>query len=248
VRPTFGQLAPGFIIDGDEAEFGNPDLKALTASNFDLGIERRLGYAGVVSAYVFHKDIDNFVYETDLAGSGAWAAFDEAKTYANGSKAKISGIELAYARSFRNLPAPWNGLLFSANATFTDSDARISSFSGGAAVSRDIPLPSQSDVTFNLMLGYETGPWSLRLAANHKSKYLDEVADIEDPAQDLYVDAQTHFDFAARYKIGKRMQLAFEALNLSDEYFYVYSGQRNLNAQHESYGRTYKLSLKITDF
>ena len=98
------------------------------------------------------------------------------------------------------------------------------------------------------MLGYETGPWSLRLAANHKSKYLDEVADIEDPAQDLYVDAQTHFDFAARYKIGKRMQLAFEALNLSDEYFYVYSGQRNLNAQHESYGRTYKLSLKITDF
>lgn len=248
VRPTFGQLAPGFIIDGDEAEFGNPDLKALTSSNLDLGIERRLGYAGVVSAYVFHKDIDNFVYETDLAGSGAWAAFDEAKTYANGSKAKISGLELAYARSFRHLPAPWNGLLFSANATFTDSDARISSFVDGGLVTRNIPLPSQSDVTLNLMLGYETGPWSLRLAANHKSKYLDEVADIEDPAQDLYVDAQTHFDFAARYKISKRMQLAFEALNLSNEHYYVYSGQRDRNAQHEAYGRTYKLSLKLTDF
>src|SRR3546814_16728205 len=27
VRPTYGQLAPGSVIDGNDAEFGNPDLK-----------------------------------------------------------------------------------------------------------------------------------------------------------------------------------------------------------------------------
>lgn len=248
VRPTFGQLAPGFIIDGDEAEFGNPDLNPLKSRNIDLGIERRLGYAGVFSAYLFHKNIDDFVYQTDLAGSGAWAGFDEAISFANGEKARLKGIELAYARSFKHLPSPWNGLLFSANATFTDSDARLSSYDDGSLVTRDIPMPSQSDVTLNLMLGYETGPWSLRLAANHKSKYLLEVGDITDPGQDLYVDAQTQFDFAARYKINKKMQIAFEALNLSNEHYYVYAGQRDLNAQHEAYGRAYKLSLKLSDF
>ncbi|MFZ5483624.1 MAG: TonB-dependent receptor [Pseudomonadota bacterium] len=248
VRPTFGQLAPGYLIDGDEAEFGNPHLKPMKSTNLDLGIERRLGYAGVVSAYVFHKDIDDFVYATDLAGSGIWADFDAASTYANGDQAKVSGLELAYAQTFRHLPSPWNGLLVSANATFTDSEARIAGYSDGEPVARDIPLPSQSDLTLNLTLGYEQGPWSLRLAANHKSKYLLEVADLDDADTDLYVDGQTQYDFAAHYKVNKRMRVTFEALNLSDEHYYVYAGKESLNAQYESYGRTYKLTLKVSDF
>lgn len=248
VRPTFGQLAPGYLIDGDEAEFGNPGLKAMKAANYDLGIERRLGYAGAMSAYVFHKKIKDFVYGTDLAGSGVWADFDEAKTFANGAKARLSGVELAYSQSFRQLPAPWNGLLLAANATFTRSDARIAGYSDGERVSRDIPLPSQSDRTFNLMVGYETGPWSLRLAANYKSKYLLEVGDIADKRHDLYVDGQTQYDFAARYNVSKRVQIVFEALNLSDEKYYVYTGRSALNGQYESYGRTYKLGVKLATF
>src|SRR3546814_7912580 len=50
VRPTFGQLAPGFVIEGNDAEFGNPDLKPLESINYDLGIEHYMGRAGVVSA------------------------------------------------------------------------------------------------------------------------------------------------------------------------------------------------------
>jgi outer membrane receptor protein involved in Fe transport len=35
VRPTFGQLAPGLAIDGDDAEFGNPNLAPLKSANLD---------------------------------------------------------------------------------------------------------------------------------------------------------------------------------------------------------------------
>lgn len=248
VRPTFGQLAPGFVIDGDEAEFGNPQLKPMKSANLDLGVERRLGYAGVMSAYVFHKKIKDFVYRSDLAGSGIWADFDEALTYANGSRARVTGLELAFTQSFRQLPAPWNGLLLSANATFSNSKARIAGQVDGEAVARDIPLPSQSKRSFNLTLGYEQGPWNLRLAANHKSRYLLEVAHLGDAGQDQYVDAQTQYDFAARYQLSKQVQLVFEALNLSDEKYYVYSGASGRNVQYESYGRTYKLGLKIASF
>ncbi|WP_449192353.1 TonB-dependent receptor [Thauera sp.] len=244
VRPTFEQLAPGYLIDGDEAEFGNPDLKPTRSRNVDLGIERRLGYAGTVSAYVFHKRIKDFVYATDVAGTGAWAAFDEAVTFENGSKARVSGLELNYIQSFSHLPAPWNRFLFGANATFSDSSARIE----GLGASRNIPLPSQSDRSFNLMVGYEHGPLSMRLAANHKSGYLLEVNDIADKRYDDYVSAQTFYDFSLRYSLTERAQIVFEALNLSDEKYHVGTGRAALNAQHERYGRAYKLGLKLAMF
>src|SRR5690606_36704294 len=102
-----------------------------------------LGRAGVVSAFVFYKDIDNFVYNTDLAGTGAWATFDEAATFANGDSAKLYGLELAWSQKFDWLPAPWNGVLVGANATFSRSDASISGFDAASGLQRkrDIDLP-----------------------------------------------------------------------------------------------------------
>ncbi len=244
VRPTFGQLAPGFVIDGDEASFGNPELDPLEAMNFDLGIEHYMGRAGVVSAFVFYKDIDSFVYNTDLGGTGIWADFAEANTFANGDSAKLYGLELAYSQKFDWLPAPWNGLLVGANATFSRSDASIE----GQGLSRDIDLPNQSDTVGNLMLGWEDDKLSLRLSANYKSSYLAEVAAIDDKAHDLYADEQLFVDFSAGYFLTPALQLTFQAQNLTDESFYVYSGRRDFNAQYEEYGPTYKLGLTFTHF
>ncbi|MWV11216.1 TonB-dependent receptor [Pseudomonas sp. R-28-1W-6] len=249
VRPTFGQLAPGFVIDGDEASFGNPTLDPLESSNFDLGIEHYLGHAGVVSAFVFYKDIENFVYNADLAGTGEWLDFDEANTFANGDNADLYGLELAYSQKFDWLPAPWNGLLLGANATFSRSDASISGFDAdsGSFRERDIDLPNQSETVGNLMLGWEDDKLSLRLSANYKSEYLYEVASITDQAHDLYVDDQTFVDFSAGYFLTKGLQLKFEAQNLTDESYYVYTGSRGYNAQYEEYGPTYKLGLTYTN-
>lgn len=250
VRPTFGQLAPGFVIDGDEAAFGNPDLKPLESSNFDLGIEHYMGHAGTVSAFVFYKDIKNFVYNTDLAGTGSWASFSEANTFANGDSAKLYGLELAYSQKFDWLPAPWNGLLLGANTTFSRSDASIKGFdqASGAQIKRDIDLPSQSDTVGNLMLGWENEKLSLRLSANYKSDYLYELASINDKAHDLYVNDQTFIDFSARYSLTKNLQVSFEAQNLTDQPYFVSTGRGTYNAQYEEYGPTYKLGLTFTHF
>ncbi|CAI8877302.1 iron complex outermembrane recepter protein [Pseudomonas chlororaphis] len=250
VRPTFGQLAPGFVIDDDEASFGNPDLKPLESSNLDLGIEHFMGRAGTVSAFVFYKDIKNFVYNTDLAGTGAWSNFSEAHTFANGDSAKLYGLELAYSQKFDWLPAPWNGLLLGANATFSRSDAEIKGFDAASGVNRkrSIDLPNQSDTVGNLMLGWENDKLSLRLSANYKSDYLYELASINDKAHDLHVDAQTFVDFSARYSLTKSLQLSFEAQNLTDEPYFVYTGHRSYNGQYEEYGPTYKLGLTFTHF
>lgn len=244
VRPTFGQLAPGFVIDENDASFGNPELKPLESMNFDLGIEHYMGRAGTASAFLFYKDIDHFIYSTDLAGTGAWVDFDEALTFENGGGAKLYGLELAYSQKFDWLPAPWNGLLLGANLTLSKSDATLQ----GATGRRSIDLPNQSDTVGNFMVGWENDRFNMRLAANYKSGYLLELGAIDDKAHDQYADDQLHVDFKAGYFLTPELQLTFEAQNITDESYYVYSGHRRYNAQYEEYGPTYKVGLTLTHF
>lgn len=252
VRANFSQLAPGVSLDSaTEATIGNPDLAPLKAHNIDLGIERTIGRDGVVSAYVFHKDIKNFTYSTNLAGSGAWAGYTSAVSYANGDSAKVRGIELAWQQPLRMLPAPFDGLLVGVNGTLTSSSADIASYdaASGARAGRSIRMPGQSKRMANLMLGYEAGPVSTRVALNYKSPYLLELgADVLDPMQDRVVDTQKQVDFSLQWQLTKRVALSFEAANLNNEKYYVYQGEKGHNAQYEQYGRTYKVGLKASLF
>ncbi|QTF09993.1 TonB-dependent receptor [Brenneria izadpanahii] len=244
VRPAFGQVTPGFTIDGDEAEFGNPELAPLKSKNFDLGIEHYMGRAGTLSGYLFYKDIRNFAYETDLAGSGEWADFSQAKTWANGGKARLYGVEFAYSQKFDWLPSPWNGLLAGANLTLSHSSANIE----GNGMSRKISLPNQSDTVGNLMVGWENDDVSVRLSANYKSDYLSTVAAVNDRSHDSYVDDQVFVDLSVRYFLTKQLQFSFEAQNLTNERYYVYTGSHGFNSQYEQYGPTFKLGVTYTNF
>lgn len=248
VRANFSQLAPGVSLDSDtEAVIGNPLLKPLTSSNLDLGVERMLGADGAISAYVYAKDIKDFTYTTDLAGTGAWSAYESAISYANGERARVKGIELSYSQALRMLPAPFDGLLLGVNASFNSAKATIGRYDIDSAryQSRGIRMPGQSKRIVNLMLGYEKGPVTTRLALNDKSNYLLEVGgDILDAAGDAYVDRQRQLDFSFGYRITKKLQLVFEGINLNNEKYYVYQGAKPYNMQYEQYGRTYKLSLK----
>ena len=166
----------------------------------------------------------------------------------NGDAATITGIELAASRQFSNLPAPWNGLLVGGNATFVDSTAEIGSYDEGEFVGRDIPMPSQSDTSANLMLGYESEKISMRLSANYKSSYLLEVLEPVEPAYDVYVDDQVQLDFSLRYYLTDSVKVHFEALNLTDEIYYTYVNNPRYNAQYERYGATYKLGISFMYF
>lgn len=250
VRANFSQLAPGVTYaSATEVTIGNPDLLPMKSSNIDLGIEHMLGRDGSVSAYVFSKDIKNFTYSTNLAGTGAWAGYTTATGYANGDQARVSGIELAYYQALKFLPEPFNGLLIGANATYTSSNATIARYDTASKgmLSRDINMPAQSARVFNVMLGYEKGPVSTRIAVNSKSPYLLSVgSDILNAALDQIVDTQTQVDFSFKYQLAKSTQLVFEVNNLTNEKYYVYQGVKSLNVQNELYGRTYKFGLNFT--
>jgi outer membrane receptor protein involved in Fe transport len=142
------------------------------------------------------------------------------------------------------LSYPWNKLILAANATFSDSSAKIAS----AGQSRNIRLPNQSKQVGNLSIGWQDAKYSIRLSGNYKSSYLREVGAVDAKENDLYSDAQLYVDLSASYFITPKMQLTFDAQNLTDEQYYVYQNRRGFNAQYESYGPTYRISLTMTDF
>jgi len=158
---------------------------------------------------------------------------------------------LSWQKSLRMLPAPWNNLIVGANGTLTDSSAHIARYDSATkqVLGRNIRLPGQSDRMLNLMLGYENGALSGRLALNYKSPYVLELgADILNANQDRIVDTQKQLDFSVAYQINKRFQLVFDAANLNNEKYYVYQGNSKFNSQYEQYGRTYKISLRANAF
>jgi outer membrane receptor protein involved in Fe transport len=113
---------------------------------------------------------------------------------------------------------------------------------------RDIPMPSQSDTSANLMLGYESDSISMRLSANYKSSYLLEVLEPMEADYDAYIDDQMQLDFSLRYYLTESIKVHFEALNLTDEVYYSYVKDSKYNAQYESYGVTYKLGITFMQF
>lgn len=240
-RPGFEESAAFQIIeskteedDGEfvterEAEVGNPNLLPYEADNFDLSIEYYPGQIGVISAGLFHKKIDNFVIYADVAGTTGWEGFDEVIQPLNGESADLTGLELAWVKAFDN------GLLVSANGTFSTSDA--TTLLDGEEYKTS--LPNQSDTVGNLTVGYEDNSWSLRLAMTYKSKNLEEI----DGDFIRMEDTHQQFDFMGKYYINEDMTVYFNAINLNDEPYYHYFDRRNQNAQYEEYGRTFELGF-----
>lgn len=224
----------GELITEREAEVGNPSLKPYFSDNFDLTLEYYPGNIGMISAGYFYKNIDNFIIIADVAGSNEWQDYDEVFQPINGESASLHGLELAWVKSFDS------GLLLAANATLTDSEA--TTFLDGETFKTQ--LPNQSDETANLTLGYESNEFSVRLTGVYKSRNLEEI----DDGMLRYEDDHTQIDLSAKYFINQNMHVYFNGVNLNDEPLYHYFDQRNVNAQYETYGRTFELGFSWASF
>jgi TonB-dependent receptor len=239
-RPSFGDTAFRSLVNSDDLEItrGNPNLKALESVNWDASVEYYLPSLGVLSAAVFHKQIENFSYEfqdpTPLVINGD--SYD-LTTYANGSDGSITGVELAYSQQFRSLPSPFDGLGVMANVTFLDSEATYPTRPG-----EDVPFIGQSDRVGNLGLTYEKAGLFVRLALNFRTERLREDEPLGGEAyQDLYVDDFKQLDLTVRYKLARNWEIYSEFLNLTDEPFRVFlkspgTTQGNRLGQVEEYG------------
>lgn len=247
VRPKLSRLAPRFTINEDrEAEFGNPDLKPYSAWNLDLSAEWYFAKNSALTAGVFWKSVQDFIVEVrDFDGGTAYGVdYAQSLTFQNGETAKIKGLEISFAHQFKSLPSPFDGLLFNANYTYTDAKGTIIAYDGDDnPYTRDISLPASSKHTFNVALGYEKGPLSLRAAGTYRDKYLDELGGAAE--EDRIVDQHFQLDLSAKYRITKGVRLFAEWVNVTDAPYFAYqnfAGAKRI-LQYEKYSWTAKFGV-----
>ena len=240
-RPTFGDISPRASInrDDEEVSMGNPQLDPYESLNFDLSFERYIGESGIFSAGIFHKSIDGYIVETWTDSDPAFPGFDVTRPI-NGEDAEVFGVELNWQQKLDFLPGAWSGLLVGLSGTWLDTE-----FVAGTEdrAGEKFALPLSSERLYSAHIGWENERVSTRLAAVHRSEYLDEIGD--DARYDLWVAPNTQLDFSLDYKVADNWGLYFEASNLLDEPLELYQGSRDFTLQNELYGRSYTLGVKV---
>ena len=254
VRPNLEQLAPRFEIDENrEAVIGNPNLDPYEAWNFDATAEYYLSNNGAITAGLFYKDIDNYIFTQFIDGEGTLSGieFTGAETFVNGPSAEIFGFEFGVSQQLTFLPGFLSGFLVQANYTYTDAKGLVADGEvdavGGVQEFREVSLPASSKHTFNAVLGYEKGPVSLRLSGTYRDEFLDEISE-DGPEFDRIVADHFQLDFTARYQATQNVQLYFDWININDAEFFAFNrlgGQQNI-LQFERYNWTMKGGVRLT--
>ena len=258
VRPAFGDMAPFIEIndDRDEAAVGNPNLDPYEADNFDLSLEYYPTELSVLSVGLFYKDIQDAIFgatfdidelpgDIDLSnlpsellnGDDSDAGeIGEIGTFINVDKSEIWGVEFNYVQSLEDLNPSLEGFLVSANLTLTDSESTLPE-------GRTVRFLNQADTVWNVALGYDRGPWDLRISANYRGNNLDELID-ED--LDRTIDDRLLVEASAKYSVNDNLQIYLEGKNLTDEPEYYYFGDENRLMQYDEFGTSWILGARYT--
>ena len=230
-------------IDGAKAEVGNPELKPMEATNYDIGLEYYLSDFSYVSLNFFKKFIKNDIYKVlseNILYQGV--LLDEYVTYVNADEGELTGLEFNFQYEFDNLP----GMFVAFNFTNTEGDNE-SPFDR----TERIPFRKLSENNANFSIGYDKNKFDLRLAANYRSDYLDVLSQDEDASLNSldysrFTDNFMQLDFTAKYRYSDELTFNLELVNINDEPEYYYWGDRARLSQYDEFGTTVNFGARYS--
>jgi TonB-dependent receptor len=250
-RPPFVDLAPTVTVDtaSNTVNIGNPNLKPQKATNYDLSLEYYFPSEGGISIGLFHKDIENPIFNSTATGqNGTYGGVSLTNaivnSYANGTSAKVTGLEFSFQKPLTFLPSPLDGFGVNFNMTFTDGELKVP----GRSVKT--PLIGQAKRIASAQVYYEKYGFSGRLAYTHHSSYLDtdgglNVSDATGRS-DGYFGALSTLDAKVAYKVTKQFEIFAEANNLNDTADYYFFQNSSRFRESEAYGRSYRFGMSFT--
>jgi len=259
-RPNYYALAPyvNNIAADSEIQAGNPELDATFSHNFDFMAENYFESVGLVSAGVFYKNLNKFIYtysnnqyttanfaadfptQANPVPTGENWSFIQSR---NGDNVSVYGFEFAFQRQLDFLPGKFlKGFGVYANYTYTQSDAKGITDEDGNERS-NVSLPGTAPHMVNGSLFWENSRFSARASANFAADYLDELGANE--FQDSYYDKQFFLDMNISYKITKSLRIFAEANNITNQPLRYYQGISSQTKQLEYYQARYNLGVKF---
>lgn len=253
VNNTFGGRSNAPVSGG-----GNPQLEAFESSNWDASFEWYFDDVSYFSVAAFHKDFENFLEAQTLAVPGQVQIpvgnpqnpagpdpilvnvdFQDTRTR-NGETGSISGLEIAYQRTFDQLPEPWDGLGAAANYTYVTSNIDRDPTSGAS----DCDYNGLSPNSFNISGFYEKNGISARLAYNYRDEFLFQCfSNFSEPRER---EEFGQLDFSASYDVNDTFQVFFEGINITDEDTRDFSRFKNRFLTYSDTGSRYQLGVRAS--
>jgi TonB-dependent receptor len=240
-RPDHFDLVPYAIVnrEDDELELGNPELLPTRSWNFDLLADHYFSSVGVVTAGIFYKDLTDYIFVNRFEQeSGPYEGFDVTQPQ-NAGSGSVFGLEFGLQQQLNMLPGFFGGFGLGGNLVWTSSDATIP-----GREEEDLELPGQAELAGNAYLSYEKYGFQGRLVLNFHDDFLFEVG--EDAAEDTFYRQHIQLDLSAAQRIAGRWQIFLEMVNLTDEPYIVYQGDRSQPIQQEYYSWWGHLGIKYS--
>lgn len=246
-RPNYFDLVPYREVNFEDNELaeGNPDLRPTTSMNVDLMAEYYFESVGLLSAGVFYKDVNDFIYffqSIDYNDALSGQTFDAYFQPQNGEGGQLFGFEIAAQRQLDFLPGLLRHVGLYANYTLTQSSVETILNEDGEARD-DIDLPGTAEHTFNASVSFETAKFNARVSLNYTSDYLDELGEVA--FFDRYYDSQTFVDANLNYTITPNVRIFMEANNLTNQPLRYYQGIQSRMMQEEFYDVRFNAGIKI---
>ena len=249
-RPNLTDLAPQLTFTSTRpgnlaASGGNPDLKPYKSTNFDVSYEWYYQKSGFFTVGAFYKKLDDFIvikgadedFKITNSANLNTAFPDDIATFnvsrpRNIGSANVYGLEVGFQHTFDYLPAPFDGLGVTLNATFVKSSADNSSFA----------LEGLSD-SQNAVLFYAKGPIEVRLAYNHRDGFLSTQSNATGGLP-IYTKTAGQFDAQASYAINDNFSVYAEGTNLNDAKTQTYGLYANQFLSLVDTGPRYAVGLR----
>lgn len=242
-RPNYVDLVPYQEVNNEDEEIylGNSELNPTTSMNFDLMAEHYFKSVGIISAGLFYKDIQDFVYTSQFEDTDGYEVYQPL----NGDGATVFGTEFSLQRQLDFLPGFAKNFSLYLNYTYLTSDAKGIKNEDGEERD-DLDLPQTSPNMFNASLGYATKKLSLRLSGNYSDAYIDEIGGRA--FEDRYYDEQFFLDFNVNISINKNLSLYADLNNITNQPLRYFQGVKSRTMQMEYYGRRLTFGLKYDLF
>lgn len=212
-RPPLVEMRTGFQLDSQSpvktASGGNPLLDPFVANQLDLGIEYYLSVDQALTVSTFFKDLQTHI------GSSTDKLTLDGITYdftgpINGEGGQIKGFEVMYQQAFKTLPAPFDGLGFYANYSYTDSN--VYEF---VPTENPLPLGGLSKDVANLTLWYYKAGFDAKVSYSYRSGFTRVGS--WTPTEINSVDAETTLDASLSYEVNPQLKLILQGQNLTNE-------------------------------
>jgi TonB-dependent receptor len=237
LNPAVSLTSPGPTLQGSGSG-GNPDLDPIRSTNYDVSLEYYPSKSTQVTVAGFYRTIDGYIqsYADEEVINGNSYSVTRPRSTHDGS---LQGVEVGYQQFFDFLPELFKGLGFEANYTYIDGRTQ------DPLTLLKTPLAQVSKNNYNLVLLYERGPVSARLAYNWRDKFIDSFNQPGIQPTTVWVQPNDRLDFSLDFAITKKLTFTVDATNILGHYYHDDFGNLPMFTRDtRSYDRTIGAGLR----